>query len=89
MHQQYQTCCPPSSTGAKNTSPYCVSLGNKLVAATNNQYNNVNGYSYNAATFPAQAQPPGPKKPFYQFWGGKKTKMRRNKKQRYSKKYRK
>jgi hypothetical protein len=87
MQQQYQTCCPPSSTGAKNTSPYCVSLGNKLVAATNNQYNNVNGYSYNAATIPSQA--PAPKKPFYQFWGGKKTKMRRNKKQRYSKKYRK
>lgn len=93
MHQNYQTCCPKTSMGTKNTSPYCVQLEKNFQNALNKE-NNVNDDP--SAPVPSAQLPQSQydvaaaqKKPWYKFWGGKKSKGRRNKKKRYSKKNRK
>ena len=91
MHSKYQMCCPKGMFGTKNSSPYCKQLDLNFQAALkrennlyqSNMYSNVpiaqlSQTEYNVAS----AQ----KKPWYQFWGGKKSRRKNSKKYRGSRK---
>jgi hypothetical protein len=97
LHQKYQTCCPKTYFGSKNSSPYCTQLDLNFQASLKgeNDSNEYQGFSpeetYNMKndTTNNQVYPQLPKremdvqiaatKPWYKFWGGKKTRKRRNK----------
>lgn len=88
MRNNYQKCCP-INFGMKNTSPYCKQLDLNYKAQA--QYkSDISGY-YGSETDvgkikqimnqPVPGYQPlvntGVKKPWYQFWGGKKTRKHR------------
>lgn len=84
LHQQYQKCCPKRFLGAKNSSPYCKQLDLNFQSALK-QENDANELN----TVVPSAQLPKTEydvneaqtKPWYKFWGGKKTmKHRKTKK---------
>ena len=86
MHAKYQKCCPKGIFGSKNSSPYCKQLDLNFQAAIKMKNMNedakeyegldtedveeIKQYSNNSFNKP---------KPWYKFWGGKKTKRRNNK----------
>ena len=85
LQANYQKCCPKGIDGTTNSSPYCKQVDLNL-QATIKPENNANEYQ---GAQPEQAQPPAAtEKPWYNFWGGKKTrgKRRRGKKTRRNKK---
>ena len=91
MKNNYQKCCPKDFMGKKNSSPYCKQLDMNFNSLSNYQ-RNIEGY-YGDETDVSkinrimnepspQYVPPitvSPKKPWYQFWGGKKTRKNRRK----------
>ena len=60
----YNTCCPKGFMGWKNSSPYCKRLLSEGNTLTSNLHNEMEGDLGNTP----------PKKPWYKFWGGKKSK---------------
>ena len=76
MHANYQTCCPKTMFGLrKNKSTYCTTLDNKFKTAVKAENNNLDNDTSN---IPQPTVPYGePKKSWYNFWGGKKTKKHR------------
>lgn len=101
LHAEYQKCCPKDFMGRKNTSLYCKKLDTTFrnVTASNRM---VEG-EYNPELTPEQKQEemnksflpdnfqPAKKKPWYQFWGGKTRKHKKNSKRhrKHRKSYRK
>jgi hypothetical protein len=95
MQQNYLKCCPKDFMGRKNSSPYCKQLNMNFDTLTQHK-RDITGY-YGDETdvskikqIMSQSTPiPNPtintsyKKPWYKFWGGKKTrKHRKTKKSR-------
>ena len=93
MRNNYQKCCPKDFMGRKNTSPYCKQLDMNFQSQSNYQ-RDVEGY-YGDETdvgkikqiMSAPVPPMNPiintasyKKPWYQFWGGKKTRKHKTRK---------
>lgn len=77
MHANYQQCCPKRMFGRENTSPYCKQLKRNFDALANAP--SKVGY-YGDETDPEvveEMMAPEPEfqrtKPWYRFWGGKKT----------------
>ena len=89
LHANYQKCCPKGTFGTKNSSPYCkqVDLNFQATIKSDNDANEYQGFE------PEQAQqmqqqdqlPSAPKKSWYQFWGGKKTRKNRKSSRRHRK----
>ena len=85
LHANYQKCCPKGTFGTKNSSPYCkqVDLNFQATIKSDNDANEYKGCE------PEQAQqdqlPSAPKKSWYQFWGGKKTRKNRKSSRRHRK----
>jgi hypothetical protein len=85
LHANYQKCCPKGTFGTKNSSPYCkqVDLNFQATIKSDNDANEYKGFE------PEQAQqdqlPSAPKKSWYQFWGGKKTRKNRKSSRRHRK----
>lgn len=87
MQNNYKICCPKGFMGKKNSSPYCKQLEMNF----NSLYGfnkSIEGY-YGDETDPAKIkeimdQPVAVpvKKPWYQFWGGKKTRKHRKHRKR-------
>jgi len=83
LHDNYQKCCPKGFMGTKNSSPYCKQLELNFQAARKleNDVNEYHGFQPNEiyhmkqqeSTINTQTQ----KKPWYKFWGGKKTRKYR------------
>ena len=87
MHENYLKCCPKGFMGRKNTSPYCKQLNMNFDSLS--QYKrDIEGY-YGDETDVSKIkqimnEPLSPPKPWYKFWGGKRTrKNRHNKKRTY------
>ena len=89
MRTNYQKCCPKDFMGRKNSSPYCKQLNMNFDSQSNYQ-RDIAGY-YGDETDVSKIKqtmnepiPPSSgssQKPWYKFWGGKKTrKHRKNKK---------
>lgn len=91
MRNNYQKCCPKGFMGRKNSSPYCKQLDMNFKAQSGYQ-RDIEGYygdetdvskikqhmnestpQYTPLVNPASAV----KKPWYRFWGGKKTRKHR------------
>jgi hypothetical protein len=104
MHANYQACCPKGSFGTKNSSPYCKELDSTFQQALTreNNANEYHGYQPDEVSYMQQPVPSAQltplqnnvaaaqKKPWYKFWGGKKSKRRRShRKRKYSRKHRK
>jgi len=89
LHANYQKCCPKGTFGTKNSSPYCkqVDLNFQATIKSDNDANEYQGFE------PEQVQqmqqqdqlPSAPKKSWYQFWGGKKTRKNRKSSRRHRK----
>ena len=90
MKNNYQKCCPKDFMGRKNSSPYCKQLNMNFDTQSNYQ-RDIEGY-YGDETnvskikqimnepFPSYKPPinlGSTKKPWYKFWGGKKTRKHR------------
>ena len=88
MQDNYQKCCPKGTFGSKNSSPYCKQLDLNYRAAIKgeNDAREYTGYSPEEVyqmrnanqTFTPNVTMPK-EKSWYQFWGGKKSRRRRNK----------
>jgi hypothetical protein len=94
MHGQYQTCCPKTFWGSKNSSPYCKQLDLNFQSASLNENNakefsndiddsEINNVPNTAQISKVQNDVANPK-PWYKFWGGK-TKRKHLKKNKKSK----
>jgi len=90
MHANYQTCCPKTFFGSKNSSPYCKQLDLNYQSALKyqndaNEYTGFDPEEINQMKQNPNFDNPNPlqsKKSWYKFWGGKKKvprKTRRNK----------
>ena len=92
MKNNYQKCCPKDFTGRKNSSPYCKQLDMNYSSQSNYQ-RDIAGY-YGDETDVSKIKqimnepvppvkpiinPDSYKKPWYKFWGGKKTRKLRKK----------
>ena len=90
MKRNYQTCCPKGFFG-KNSSAYCKQLDAKYQTSMTNENNMVRQYKYEtpAAQLPQHQYDTAAalKKPWYKFWGGKKSKKIRNKKRNQSRRH--
>ena len=94
MGNQYQKCCPKGMFGSKNSSPYCKQLDLNMSAQfqlhrdTAGYQEDEYGTNVNEIKSMANAQLLGdvPKKPWYKFWGGKKSRRARNNNHNYSRK---
>jgi hypothetical protein len=90
MRTNYQKCCPKNFMGRKNSSPYCKQLEMNFDSQSNYQ-RDIAGY-YGDETDVSKIKqitneptpPPKPMvntgsydKPWYKFWGGKKTRKHR------------
>ena len=82
MHEKYQKCCPKSFMGYKNSSPYCKQLDLNFQSAISNE-NNANEYKGVEQT-EIDNVPNSKRKPWYKFWGGKKSKKHRKNKHKKS-----
>ena len=95
LKNNYDKCCPKGFMGRNNTSPYCNQL-NTTFKSIKQHKNDIAGYYgdekdvgkikeiMSADMIPLNSPYSAPvKKPWYQFWGGKKTKKCRRKKKRY------
>lgn len=80
MRENYQKCCPKDFMGRKNSSPYCKQLDMNFSSQANYQ-RDIAGYYGDETDVEKIKQtmnapmvsPTPPKKPWYKFWGGKKT----------------
>jgi hypothetical protein len=87
LHANYQKCCPKGTFGSKNTSPYCKQLDLNFQAALKAEQGN---YSNDGSEITPNVELPqaeynttvAQSKPWYKFWGGKKS--RRHRKKTYS-----
>jgi hypothetical protein len=86
LHANYQKCCPKGSFGTKNSSPYCkqVDLNFQASIKSENDANEYQGFEPEQVQ-QMQQQQPEPKKPWYKFWGGKKTRKHRKNSRRHRK----
>lgn len=97
MQTQYQKCCPKGTFGSKNSSPYCKQLDLNMSAQTQLHRDTAGYYGdeseINIDEIKSMSNAPllgdMPKKPWYKFWGGKKSRRTRNNKHNYSRKNRK
>ena len=92
MRANYQKCCPKDFMGRKNSSPYCKQLNMNFQSQANYQ-RDIEGYYgdetdvgkikqiMNNPNFIQTSSNIPSKKPWYKFWGGKKT--RKHKKRYY------
>lgn len=80
LHQKYQTCCPKNFLGFKNRSTLCRNIDNKFQQVIK-QENDTNDFEDESEIpqpqLPAYVTPPS--KPWYKFWGGKKSKHNKSK----------
>jgi hypothetical protein len=80
LHENYQKCCPKGFMGTKNSSPYCKQLDLNFQAARKgeNDANEYHGFDpdevYQMKQQESTINTQSRKKPWYKFWGGKKTK---------------
>jgi hypothetical protein len=96
MRTNYQKCCPKDFMGRKNSSSYCKQLNMNFDSKSNYQ-RDIAGYygdetdvskikqTMNETAVPPQIEPSSSQKPWYKFWGGKKTRKNR----KFSRKHRK
>jgi hypothetical protein len=97
MANQYQKCCPKGMFGSKNSSPYCKQLDLNMSAQTQLHRDTAGYYGdeseINIDEIKSMSNAPLlgdiPKKPWYKFWGGKKSRRKINNKHNYSRKSRK
>ena len=96
LHANYQKCCPKTYFGSKNSSPYCKQLdlnfqsslkgendANEYQDLSQSEVNNMKQYPPNVNAQLSKADMDrniAETKPWYKFWGGKKT--RKNRKHR-------
>lgn len=100
LRNNYSKCCPKGFMGRKNSSPYCNQLDTTFKSIEQHKYD-ISGYYGDEtnvgkikevmdAPMVVQTSPYAPpKKPWYQFWGGKKSrkyKKRHSKKRTYRRK---
>ena len=85
LHTKYQQCCPKTTFGQKNSSPYCKQLDLNFQAALKGE-NGTDDYERESEVPQPQLSKvqydvaSAQKKPWYKFWGGKTNKRRGNKK---------
>jgi len=96
MRTNYQKCCPKDFMGRKNSSSYCKQLNMNFDSKSNYQ-RDIAGYygdetdvskikqTMNETAVPPPIEPSSSQKPWYKFWGGKKTRKHR----KFSRKHRK
>jgi len=89
LHANYQKCCPKGTFGTKNSSPYCKQVDLNFQAAIKGE-NDANAYQGFEPEQVQQMQQQDaamapPKKPWYKFWGGKKTRKNRKSSRRHRK----
>lgn len=91
MRNNYQKCCPKDFMGRKNSSPYCKQLNMNFDSQSNYQ-RDISGYygdETDVSKIKQTMNEPEPsykplvnpgivKKPWYKFWGGKKTRKHKN-----------
>lgn len=86
LRVNYNNCCPKGFMGKKNSSPYCNQLDTTFKSIEQHKQD-ISGYYGDETNVekikevmdaPMVSPNPVPKKPWYQIWGGKKS--RRNKK---------
>ena len=98
LHDNYQKCCPKSYFGTKNSSPYCKQLDLNFQSALKGEneaneypgYDSVEQYNMRQNSENVNAQLPktemdravAESKPWYKFWGGKKTRKNRKHKKK-------
>ena len=89
LHANYQKCCPKGMFGTKNSSPYCkqVDLNFQAAIKGDNDANEYHGFEPEEVQQMQQMQQQQdvPKKPWYKFWGGKKTRKNRKTSRRHRK----
>ena len=81
LHARYQACCPKNFLGFKNSSPLCKNLDTKFQQVIKEE-NSPRDSEEEDTDVPPPVLPPymSPKpKPWYKFWGGKKTRKNRGK----------
>ena len=93
MKDNYQKCCPKGMFGSKNSSPYCKQLNLNYTSALKGEneakeyvgFNPEEVYQMKNAehTFTPDINTPK-EKSWYKFWGGKKSRRRRNKRNKYN-----
>ena len=80
MHKKYKACCPKGMFGTKNSSSYCKQLDLNFQSAlkAENDAKDQNTTELPSAQLPQQAYDVGvaESKPWYKFWGGKKSKRK-------------
>jgi hypothetical protein len=80
LHQKYQACCPKNFLGFKNRSTMCRNIDNKFQQVIK-QENDAGDYDGDDEVpqpqLPAYVNPQP--KPWYKFWGGKKSKHNKSK----------
>lgn len=81
LHARYQSCCPKNFLGFKNRSPLCRNIDNKFQQVLKQENDSLDDYNEDEIVpepvLPAYANPKP--KPWYQFWGGRKTKQHKSK----------
>ena len=80
LHANYQKCCPKGMFGRKNSSPYCkqVDLNFQQALKGENEANEYHGFQPDEVyQMKQQELESAPKKPWYKFWKGGKTKKHR------------
>ena len=84
LQNNYMKCCPKGFMGKKNTSPYCNQL-DATFRSVDEHRRDITGY-YGDETNVSKIKEvmdapvvelPSPKKPWYKFWGGKKSRRHR------------
>lgn len=85
LRENYNKCCPKGFMGKKNSSPYCKQLDTTFKSIQQHKQN-ISGY-YGDETdvgkikevmnAPVPSPYVEPQKPWYKFWGGKKTRKHR------------
>lgn len=85
LHARYQSCCPKNFLGFKNRSPLCRNIDNKFQQVLKQENEALGDYD-DDDTIPQPELPgyanPTPK-PWYKFWGGRKTKHRKTKNRKH------
>lgn len=88
LRENYNKCCPKGFMGSKNTSPYCKQLDTTFKSIQQHKHD-ISGYYgdetdvakikqvMNAPMVAPGGQYEEPKKAWYKFWGGKKTRKHR------------
>lgn len=89
LHANYQKCCPKGTFGTKNSSPYCkqVDLNFQAAIKSENDANEYQGFEPEQVQ-QMQQQEAVPKKPWYKFWGGKKTRKSSRRHRKSSRRHR-